>query len=261
MKYIIGLFISVVGFVLASNHLHQGLSAYWDFVAFAVVLLGTLAIMLITFPAAPFGLLFKQFYLKFLFSSPSLQKHVDRCLQVFQTKKFHGKADSIEDKLLKDGLEMLALGFSTDRIEDVLSRRFETYSKRINMLSAWFKRGSKYPPAFGLAGTVLGLIHLMRGISEGIDTKETGVRMAVALVATFYGLLISNLVLNPIGEWLQEDIKRDEMKAEASLQLINLLATGANLVEASETMNSFLGQNERPSVNLLGTAAGSEDAA
>jgi chemotaxis protein MotA len=261
MKYIIGLFISVVGFVLASQHLHQGIMAYWDFVAFAVVILGTFAIMLITFPAAPMKLLFQRFARKFLFSSPSLSKHVDRCLEVYQTRKFNGQPQNIEDTLLKDGLEMLALGFSTDRIDEVLSRRFETYSKRINMLSAWFKRGAKYPPAFGLAGTVLGLIHLMRGISEGIDTKETGIRMAVALVATFYGLLISNLMLSPIGEWLQEDIKRDEMKAEASLQLIHLLATGANVVEASETMNSFLSQGERSSVNLLAPMNGGEEAA
>jgi chemotaxis protein MotA len=261
MKYIIGLFISVVGFVLASQHLHQGLMAYWDFVAFAVVILGTFSIMLITFPAAPMKLLFQRFAQKFLFSSPSLKKHVDNCLAVYQSRKYSGKAKNIEDILLRDGLEMLALGFSTERIDEVLSRRFETYSKRINMLSAWLKRGAKYPPAFGLAGTVLGLIHLMRGISEGIDTKETGIRMAVALVATFYGLLISNLMLNPLGEWLQEDIKRDEMKAEASLQLIHLLATGANVVEASETMHSFLSQGEQSSVNLLMPIAGGEEAA
>jgi chemotaxis protein MotA len=124
---------------------------------------------------------------------------------------------------------------------EVLSFRFEGYAKRINMLSNWFRRGSKYPPAFGLAGTVLGLIHLMRGISAGIDTKETGIRMAVALVATFYGLLISNLLLNPIGEWLYEEVQRDEIKAEASLRTIALILDNANVVEAHEMLGSFLG--------------------
>jgi flagellar motor component MotA len=100
----------------------------------------------------------------------------------------------------------------------------------------------------------------MRGISEGIDTKETGVRMAVALVATLYGLLISNLLLNPIGEWLQEEIKRDEMKAEASLQLINLLVSGANLVEAHEMMNSFLGSGEKAGVDILAADPATEAA-
>jgi chemotaxis protein MotA len=251
MKYIVGLFIAVIGFVLASNHLHQGLMAYWDFVAFSVVILGTFAVMLITFPAAPIKLLITRFSQMFFLSSHSVKKHVDKCLGVYRTRRFDGRTTNIEDAMIKDGLEMMSLGFSNDRINEILSRRFETYSKRINLLSAWFKRGSKYPPAFGLAGTVLGLIHLMRGISDGIDTKETGVRMAVALVATFYGLLISNLLLNPIGEWLQEEIKRDEMKAEASLQLINLMVSGANLVEAHEMMSSFLSDGEKSTVDIL----------
>jgi chemotaxis protein MotA len=260
MKYIVGLFIAVIGFVMASQHLNQDLMAYWDFVAFSVVILGTFAVMLITFPAAPVKLLLARFGQKFFMPSNSVKKHVDRCLSVYRTRRFDGRPTNIEESTLKDGLEMMSLGFSPDRINEVLSRRFETYSKRINMLSAWFKRGAKYPPAFGLAGTVLGLIHLMRGISDGIDTKETGVRMAVALVATFYGLLISNLLLNPMGEWLQEEIKRDEMKAEASLQLINLMASGANIVEAHEMMNSFLGSGEKATVNILAVDATTEAA-
>lgn len=260
MKYIVGLFIAVIGFILASQHLHQGIMSYWDFVAFSVVILGTFAVMLITFPAAPVKLMLARFGQKFFLPSNSVKTHVERCLTVYQTRRFDAKPASIEESILKDGLEMMALGFSVDRINEVLSRRFETYSKRINMLSAWFKRGAKYPPAFGLAGTVLGLIHLMRGISEGIDTKETGVRMAVALVATFYGLLISNLLLNPIGEWLQEEIKRDEFKAEASLQIINLMATSANMVEVHEVMNSFLSTGEKANVNILAADATTEAA-
>lgn len=49
-------------------------------------------------------------------------------------------------------------------------------------------------------GTVLGLVNLMRGISAGLDAKDTGVQMAVALVATFYGLIFANLIVNPAGE-------------------------------------------------------------
>ncbi len=250
MKYIIGLFIATVGFVLASQHLHQGLDAYWDYVAFMVVLLGTFAVMMITFPAAPMRLLFMRFAQKFFMPSNSVKKHVENCFEIYRTRRVKGKASSIEEKLLHDGLEMTALGFNRDQIAEILSQRFETYSKRINMLSNWFRRGAKYPPAFGLAGTVLGLIHLMRGISAGIDPKETGLRMAVALVATFYGLLLSNLLLNPIGEWLHEEIKRDEIKAEVSLRTIALVLEGATVVEAHEMLSSFLG-GEKISTQFL----------
>lgn len=250
MKYIVGLFISVIGLILASQHLNQESEVYWDYVAFTVVVLGTFSVMLITFPAAPMKLLFLRFAQKFFLPSKSVKKHVETCLEVHHSRRFLKTPMSIEEKLLKDGLEMISLGMSKERVTDVISQRFETYSKRINMLSAWMKRGAKYPPAFGLAGTVIGLIHLMRGISDGIDPKETGMRMAIALVATFYGLLISNLLLNPLGEWLQEEIKRDEIKAEASLWTIALIMEGANIVEAHEMLSSFTGGEKINSSSL-----------
>lgn len=249
MKYIIGLFIATVGFFLASQHLHQQAEAYWDYVAFTVVILGTFAVMLITFPAAPMHLLADQFLKKFFFPSSSLKKHVHKCFEVYKNKLSFVNAKSVEEKLVNEGLEMHELGFTHDQVQELISQRFEVYSKRINMLSGWFKRGAKYPPAFGLAGTVLGLIHLMRGISDGIDPKETGLRMAVALVATFYGLLLSNLLLNPIGEWLQEELKRDEMKVEASLKTVLLLVSNAGTIEAQEVLNSFLSEKERIQMN------------
>jgi chemotaxis protein MotA len=251
MKFVIGLFISVVGFILASRHLHQGIEAYWDFVAFAVVLLGTFAVMGITFPAAPARVLLRKFNEKFFKKTASLKEHISLCMQVYSNRQILTNKKSIEETLLKDGLEMRALGFSHESIMDVLSQRFEIHTKRLNILSGWMRRGAKYPPAFGLAGTVIGLIHLMRGISEGIDTKETGIRMAVALVATFYGLLISNLLLNPLGEWLHEEIKRDEMKAEASLRTISLIVQQVGIVEAHEMLTSFLLEGETLEQSLL----------
>lgn len=249
MKVVIGIFISVVGFYLASQHLNQNIKEYWDFVAFFVVVLGTFAVLLITFPALPASFFLKRFTHKFLFSSPTLKKHAEICLDFITSKKLH-KSDMIEVKLLSDGLELLSLGFNREKIIDLLSQRFEVHTTKINMLSAWLKRGSKYPPAFGLAGTVLGLIHLMRGISTGIDTKETGIRMAVALVATFYGLLISNLLLNPLGEWLQEEIKKDQLKAEMSINAVILMLENASYVEAQEGLNSYLNGSERLEINF-----------
>ena len=252
MKYTIGLFISLVGFYLASEHLNQDVREYWDFVAFFVVVLGTFAVMLMTFPAAPIKLLALRFGQKFFLPSVSLKSHAENCMEFITVKKSF-KSQSIESKLLNDGVELHVLGFSKDKIMDILSQRFEIYSSRINTLSMWFKRGAKYPPAFGLAGTVLGLIHLMRGISTGADAKETGVRMAIALVATFYGLLLSNLILSPLGEWLQEELKKDELKAEMSLNAVVLMIEGATTIEAQESLNSYLTGSEKLRFDFSGS--------
>lgn len=252
MKYVVGLFIASVGFFLASQHLNQGADAYWDYVAFSVVVLGTFAVMLVTFPAAPMKLLFVRFAEKFLFGGTSLKNHVHYCYKVTKDRSPTKKPSTIEEKLLHDGLELIDLGFTEEKIQEIISKRFEVFAGRINMLSSWLRRGAKYPPAFGLAGTVLGLIHLMRGVSQGIDPKETGLRMAIALVATFYGLLLSNLLLNPLGEWLHEEVKRDEQKAEITLLTVMLISRNADTLEIQEVLNSFLSNSEKikPDFNL-----------
>jgi TctA family transporter len=95
MKYVIGLFISTVGFYLASKHLNQDIREYWDFVAFFVVVLGTFAVMLITFPAVPASFLIRRFSQKFFLSSHSLKKHAEICLSYVTERKTH-KNQSID---------------------------------------------------------------------------------------------------------------------------------------------------------------------
>lgn len=244
MKYTLGLFLAFVGFYMASKHLNQEIGEYWDYVAFFVVIFATVAVMFISLPAVSMRFIFKIFFRKFLLASPSLKNTAQHCSS-FYTDRSPKDASGIEIDLLNDGLELMSLGLGREKVKSILIQRFDVHAKKLILVSGWLKRNAKYPPAFGLAGTVLGLIHLMRGISVGIDTKETGLRMAVALVATFYGLIISNLVLNPVGEWLTEEIKKDEIKAEMAIETMIAIIDNMAPVEFQETLNSFLEAGER----------------
>jgi chemotaxis protein MotA len=245
MKYIVGLFIALVGFYAASEHLGQKMHEYWDFVAFFVVIFGTVAVLFISQPATSMKNLFIRFSQKFIFGSPGMKKTAEKCWDVANKREPIQDPKTIEDRLLNDGLELISLGFDRNKTKEILAHRYFLYENQMQLLASWFKRTAKYPPAFGLAGTVLGLIHLMRGISTGIDSKETGLRMAVALVATFYGLVISNLVLNPLGEWLTEESKKDQMKSEMCIETIDLIIEGANIIEMQERINSYLDPTDR----------------
>ena len=85
------------------------------------------------------------------------------------------EGNSISKQILRDGEELISLGFSIDEIQTILQERlfFITEKERE---TANFSTVFKYPPAFGLVGTVLGLVNLMRAITEGLDPSETGVK-------------------------------------------------------------------------------------
>lgn len=241
MNFIFGLIISFVCFALASQHLNQGWQNYYDFVALAVVIGGTFSVLFITRPKKNIKFIMEQLYNGVLKNKKDKFNFAEKCFGFSQNRKSDGfDTNNIEEKILVDGLEMIDLGFEKEKIESILSDRYLTYKKSGSLISAWIKRCAKYPPAFGLGGTVLGLIHLMNGLAQGSNPKETGVRMAVALVATFYGLILSNVILNPLSEAIIEKIKSDEDLVEMSLKTVLNLKDNYNDLEMQESLNSFL---------------------
>jgi chemotaxis protein MotA len=251
MNFIFGFIFAILGLVAASIHLQQGLSNYWDFVAFSVVFCGTLSVLIITRPKMKLKTLFQNFFVYLFGNKKNKLLFVKRCFDSISTRSLAGQdTKKIEDKIVVDGFEMIELGFSKEKIEDILADRYLAYKKTIMGISSWIKRCAKYPPAFGLGGTVLGLIHLMKGISAGADPKETGIRMAVALVATFYGLLLSNLVLNPVSEAIIEKLKADEELVEVAIRTVVMAKENYNLIECQETLNSYLAE-ENEKINFM----------
>jgi len=240
MKILLGFAIVTFGFVIALDHLDQNIKQFWDLIAFAMVVFGTLATSVMTMPS-----LKVKHVLRILFHSIKgnhglREDCINNSLNLMSGQTPNSKAKRIDQKILLDGVELLKLGFSTDKIEGILSDRVEKYIDDNISVGQWIRGLSKYPPAFGLAGTVLGLIHLMKGLSEGADPKETGIRMAVALVATFYGIVVANIFVNPIGDRVISNTKEDHNLAEISLNAILMMSERTNYVEAIEQLNNYV---------------------
>lgn len=253
MGLLIGLIIASVGYYLAIEHLQQTVASYYDFVALAVVWAGTVSVSIITIPKIKKRAILR-YLLRSLFGRGVVRKNfVYHCMNILKApadSQFSKKdLELLEFKVLRDGLELIGLGFEQDKILDILGERIHNTRTKSLSVANWIRGLSKYPPAFGLTGTVLGLIHLMRGVSDGIDPKETGIRMAIALVATFYGLLIANLFVNPLGEMLIQENKKSLELSEIAIETIKLCHRQANLLEAQEYLNSYLDDHEK--INIL----------
>lgn len=240
MKILIGFLVISLGFFVALDHLGQQLHEFWDVIAFSVVGCGTFAVSIISMPSLKLKHILR-ILINSLRGNDGLR---DECIQnatsLVQGNEPTGKAKRIDQKILVDGMELLQFGFSPDRVFEILSERIEKYTDDSLTIAHWVKNLSKYPPAFGLAGTVLGLVHLMNGLSEGTDPKETGVRMAVALVATLYGILGANVLINPIGDRILANVVEDQNLAEISLKAIVAISMSQNYVETLEELNNFV---------------------
>lgn len=112
---------------------------------------------------------------------------------------------------LKDGLRLIDNGFSEEEINEIMSndvdKRFDRHMAEVELL----KTIAKYPPAFGMIGTVIGLIGLLNTLksdNQGMNNM-IGPTMAIALLTTLYGLILSNYFFVPLSDNLFHRLYQD----------------------------------------------------
>jgi chemotaxis protein MotA len=251
MQYIAGLIISAVAITFSIFHLRQDFGNYFDPIGLALVMGGTLSVATIILPWNHLDEIKAAFKSLFGNSKVDLKILNQECFDMIksaQTGQAHFQSndrENIAHQILQDGAELIQLGFTHHKINTILDERIFQWGERKQKVANAIRSLSKYPPAFGLVGTVFGLMSLMRAISEGASSTETGVRMAVALVATLYGLLTANLIINPAGENVLKKVQDEKKAAELALQAVLLAAQHVNLLEAQETLNSYVSFHER----------------
>ncbi len=138
---------------------------------------------------------------------------------------------TIEDPFARNALQMLVDGFEPEKIDDALHVEIVAYEEaRRNAAKVWEAAGG-YAPTVGILGAVLGLIHVMENLS---DPNKLGGGIAVAFVATVYGVGSANLVFLPIANKLKALIARQVTYRELILDGIIGIANGENpkLIEA-----------------------------
>ncbi|MCB0391399.1 MAG: MotA/TolQ/ExbB proton channel family protein [Bdellovibrionales bacterium] len=250
MNYILGLIIAAVSAIIALEHLQQSIMQFYDLVALAIVLGGTFAVSLIVIPWKEFRVLIKNLGRLMFNLGHNRQDFVNFGLNALNKFKSGNKLklpknNFIHYQIIKDGFELLQLGLAADKVQVILNERIHHYYENNKKIANAIRSLAKYPPAFGLTGTVFGLVELMKAVSEGMPAKETGIKMAIALVATLYGLIVANLILNPAGEQILKNTNNDKELAEIALQVIVLASQGVSLLEAQEFLNSMVDDHER----------------
>ena len=242
MSYVFGIIFGLGCIQISLWFLDQNFAMYIDDVALAMVVGGTIAIGII---AAPWHLTKQMFesFLGIVFrKTPKTSNVIEECLHFCQTKqakKTGVTGKTIAGQILQDGQELLSLNFSPEDVEVVLEERLHQYLGKREKVADFFISLAKYPPAFGLVGTVFGLINLMRAMADGMDPAQTGVKMALALVATLYGLLVANFIVAPIGEAIAKTVDVEKFNGEIALQAVLLASDNTSLLKSQELLNSF----------------------
>lgn len=145
--------------------------------------------------------------------------------------------DALENQFMKKGLQMAVDGNSAEMIEAVLEQDIDSMLDRHEVGHSIFQAIGNYAPAFGMIGTLIGLIQMLRNLE---DPSSIGLGMAVALLTTLYGALVANMIALPIAGKLEQRTKEEEAIRRMVLQGILSIQQGDSPRVAQEKLFSYM---------------------
>lgn len=141
-----------------------------------------------------------------------------------------------KDPFLRRGLRMVTDGSSEDDVYNMLMMELTQWEARLKQASKIWDAAGGYSPTIGILGAVLGLIHVMENLS---DPAKLGGGIAVAFVATVYGVASANLIYLPIAKRLQGTIHTIRVFREMTIEGVCCIVRGDNVMQLEERLASF----------------------
>jgi chemotaxis protein MotA len=209
---------------------------------------GTAGALLMNFPLSGLRRMNASF-LKFMFHrEQGLSETIQFMVEISERVRREGilaieqTLQEMNDEFLANGLRLAVDGTDPDMIKAILEIEIRTLEERHQVAAHLWSQVGTYAPAFGMIGTLIGLIQMLQSLD---DPSKIGLGMATALVTTFYGAIIANLIALPIAGKLtlrsREELGRKALIMEGILSIQN----GDNPRMVREKLRTFLPPHHR----------------
>ena len=171
------------------------------------------------------------------------------------------EAAALDDEFMRKGIQLVIDGRDTEIIRRVLETEVSNTQEAGSKAEAVFACLGGYSPTLGIIGTVMGLIGMLKGLSEMGDSSNVagtiGVATAQAFVATFFGILFANLLWLPLATKIKERNGQLLLLREIMIEGILAIQAGDNPRLLEEKLLAFLDPKERETeVDEGGAVAG-----
>ena len=216
--------------------------------SFAIVFGGMIASVSVAFPlqevlklGAAMGAVFKG-------SKEKLGDEVDGAVEVAETARkgvaeLESKVSSIDNPFFRDGVQMVIDGMAIEELTDILSTRIDYRESRERTQADLFKNMGVMSPAWGMIGTLIGLVVMLSGFGEG-GTDTLGAGMSAALITTFYGAVFANLFFLPMSAKILTRVAFHSTQQSLYLEACRLIHQKKHPIIVREKLNSYIPPKE-----------------
>jgi len=239
----LGGIVAGIGLVLISILMNSGLSLFWSAPSAMIVIGGTMAAIFIAFPMNEvlkvMGLFIRVFMVKKTDHYQLIESMVDVCNVARKggVLAIESKLKDIDNEFLKKGLEMTVDGKDEATVNSLLKREIKQIQK--SHKDGWeiFNQMGAFAPAFGMVGTLIGLIQMLADLS---DVDSVGPKMAIALITTFYGAVMANLFFIPMTVKLKRRSASEGLEMSLVLEGISYIRKGVNPRFMKDVLENYL---------------------
>ena len=218
-----------------------------DLPSLGIVLIGTLAATFISYPLREvvriFGLLGTVMRNERLYTKDDIEELVaiSKLWVSGNIRQVEDALEKVHNPFLKMGVQLIIDHTPEDDAIKLMHWRIARLRAKEHAEAQLFRTMAAFAPAFGMIGTLIGLVNLMFMIGDG-DMASVGQQMSLALMTTFYGILLANLIFKPVAVKL-------ERRTEQRVALMNMVMQGISMMSQRrgpafmrETLNSFMAE-------------------
>ncbi len=155
------------------------------------------------------------------------------------------ESQSIKDVFIKKGISLVVDGIDPQKLRETMETELAAFEEHGKMSSEIFEAAGGYAPTIGIIGAVLGLIHVMENLS---DSSKLGAGIAVAFVATIYGLITANIICLPMGTKLKHRLKEEVQIKQMVIEGLIAIQNGENPHFIEQRLRSYVqhGDDKKP---------------
>ncbi|MEE4254004.1 MAG: MotA/TolQ/ExbB proton channel family protein [Desulfuromusa sp.] len=246
---IIGL-IAAFGLMLSAILQGGSLMMFIDIASLLIVIGGTIGTVLVHFPfvdvLGAFNVARKAFFHKASSPIDTIEKLITYAGKARKEGilSLQSVMNEIDDDFFLKGLQMAVDGQEPEALKDMLEKEIEYVMERHDKGADIFATIAAYSPAMGMIGTLIGLVQMLQNMS---DPSSIGPAMAVALLTTFYGAVIANIVANPISGKLKLRSASEVLNKTLVTEGMKAILEGENPRLMEQRLHAFVAPKERQS--------------
>lgn len=218
-----------------------------------IVVAGTIAALIATFPFKQLATMFKHIPIILGLKKYDPTYYINVMTELSQEARRKGllaledQVSSFKDPFLRDSVMLIVDAMEPDKVREQLENEIGNIESR--HASAWdmYDKGSALAPAFGMMGTVIGLVNMTKSMNfddaGGASSLASG--MAVVMITTLYGSILSNIFFIPMSTQLRVAHNEEMLCKEIIIEGIISIQAGENPRHINEKLLSFLTRSQR----------------